>query len=913
MDNLSSWRRLLGKLLACLVPVLFVLALYPGIVADLAAQGGKKAKPPEEEEEDVKPGPKPKPPGGKVREEEEEEDVKPVKPKSKKPRVEEEEEPGSKGKPPPEKPIITQPSDLAKEAEQASHPAAKKLFEALTKPHDIVRVGKGGKITPGDRNIVPLPRHVTPATAPETLEVEVMLITPGGKVEKREVPKAQLKEVVYFEEMALKKIDDFLAKASMERLQKLQVVEKALLAVLHFHETTRERAVGGSNPWADLESKLADRLLSVRRDQVLTLAEAAEKGTVDWAKVFSQADRLAKDYPNQEGVPQAVAKVRIFYAENLLRKKYDSEKEQFQGYLAARQFLTLVDEQAPGAKEAENVRRRLHELAEELVKEAEALKKTNPKAAIDKLEQAQQLDPRLPGLQTDLLKMQNAYPILYVGVRSLPKFLSPALAWTDPEKQAVELIFESLIRPSYDKTYGQRYFPGLAPELPRLIPLGRQFQLAKDAYWSDGERVTSADIRHTSQLLADRGLSGRSSEWEELVKPPRILGDPFQISFTFKQGYLDPLSLLTFKILPLRANGKELQRADDENFAKSPVGSGPFQYLGIKQDGDRKYAQFVANPNYRRSGRPGMPQIREIHFFVPKDPAGEFKKGQLHLLLDLPSDRIKQLQAEGIEEKYIRTLPNRRVYFLAVNHREPSLKDLNVRRALAHAINREEILNKYFRDGNKDWHKALTGPFPANCWASSPTLDAAKAYKFEFAETCARQVEAKLGKVELRLLYPEDDPRIKAACEDIRAGVEKLKSGISIKLEEASPHQLRDAVRRGEYQLAYYHLDYPSETYWLWPLFDTHPNALEPGGSNFLGYENDDELPKLLRLAMSHRNFAKVAEVTRDIHTYLFDKMPLIPLWQLDTHLAIHPDLKTVRLNPLRVFTFVEEWQLQKR
>jgi hypothetical protein len=41
--------------------------------------------------------------------------------------------------------------------------------------------------------------------------------------------------------------------------------------------------------------------------------------------------------------------------------------------------------------------------------------------------------------------------------------------------------------------------------------------------------------------------------------------------------------------------------------------------------------------------------------------------------------------------------------------------------------------------------------------------------------------------------------------------------------------------------------------------------------------------------------------------------MPLIPLWQLDTHMTIHNDLKVSHLDPLLVFTNVEQWKLEKK
>ena len=44
--------------------------------------------------------------------------------------------------------------------------------------------------------------------------------------------------------------------------------------------------------------------------------------------------------------------------------------------------------------------------------------------------------------------------------------------------------------------------------------------------------------------------------------------------------------------------------------------------------------------------------------------------------------------------------------------------------------------------------------------------------------------------------------------------------------------------------------------------------------------------------------------------------MPFIPLWQLDTYVAIQEQLKTVpaprHLDPLLIFTHVEGWKLEK-
>jgi peptide/nickel transport system substrate-binding protein len=343
-------------------------------------------------------------------------------------------------------------------------------------------------------------------------------------------------------------------------------------------------------------------------------------------------------------------------------------------------------------------------------------------------------------------------------------------------------------------------------------------------------------------------------------------------------------------------------------FARKPIGSGPFQYQG--KDGNA--VVFSANPKYLRANKPGMPHIREIRFVHSDNPAHDFADGRLPLLLDLPTDTIASLKSlKGVT---VQTLPNRRIYFLAVNHRSRALQNEDLRRAIAHAIDRTKILNEVFRGDLKNDpmapHHPLNGPYPQGSWACKPNLPDL----FDLAK--ARVMAAKVKSVTTRRLslkYPNDNPQVERACKLIRDQV-ALGTGLQLELEAKTPRQLHDEVEFGQdFELAYYHYDYPTDAYWLWPLFNTNAKALDRGGKNFLGYKDDSTLESLFIKSMGHRDFQEVLRLTQDIHARLYEEMPLIPLWQLDTHLAIHEDLKAVHIDPLLVFTDVEYWKLEKK
>jgi peptide/nickel transport system substrate-binding protein len=858
--------------------------------SELAAQNPGKA--PQKEEEG--PAKANKQTGKKPSKEEEEE---PTKPKPRPPIRVGDEELEVKQQPSSAKPAGSQALDLEREAREAKHDAVKQLFKDLAKPHDLVNMPSGSILV-----VKPIRPYVgSPANFKGSLALQPF-------EEKRElvpVSRRDITGVDHYEHLAVRKVTDFLkagydreppgSKKFLSQMDLLRSAEKALEWVAVWHESARERGHRQGDGWDELKASLDGKLLAVRLQQLRALSDRS-----DWDAAFELATRLKEKYPKQKELLVEIARLSVQHAERALRT---------QDFETARKRLMALEEELPSAPEMEAIRERLRKKAAEIVEEARKLEKEDPKKAIAQLQTAESIYPQLPGLHDFYLQLSNKYPVLYVRVRDLPENLSPARAYTDSEKQGVELLFESLIKFKLDPQAGQRYEPGLAAELPRPVPLGRQFQLVRNASWSDGRQVTAADVRHTVQLLSDAQWPGRIPEWADLMQEgARIEGDALQISLIVRQGYLDPLALMNFKVLP-----ESLDRADNEEFARQPIGSGPYRYQG--RDGD--FAVFVANPYYAgRPGKAGLPRIREIRFYrSDEDPAKEVQQGRLHLFPDLPSAECKRLQ--GLRDVTVQTAPNRRIYFLALNHRRAPLQDLHLRRAVAYAVDRERILNTCFREGVLKWHRPLAGPYPPGSWACKPGLALPVSPKLAKAQAELAKAERVLLD-KLTLKYPEGDAAAAKACAQIRDALKALNAGIELELIARPPRQLRrDVEDLHDYDLAYYHWDYPSEAYWLWPLFD--PQATGPGGGNFLGYENDSELQSLFRRAMTHRELSAVQSLTYEIQDRLYEQMPLVPLWQLDTHLAVHGNLriqdrtgKLIAPDPLSVFSDVEWWSLRK-
>src|SRR5262249_10842012 len=168
------------------------------------------------------------------------------------------------------------------------------------------------------------------------------------------------------------------------------------------------------------------------------------------------------------------------------------------------------------------------------------------------------------------------------------------------------------------------------------------------------------------------------------------------------------------------------------------------------------------------------------------------------------------------------------------------------------------------------------------------------------------------GPVKLGLLYDADNPTNVLVCQRIKVQIEEASANkdgrptVQIELQGMPGQEYRNKLY-GEftYDLALGTFDYRDDLYSLASLLD--PEATGRGMRNFLGYlgngtnagEVDNRLRRKIDETRQHRDFtAKVRDLTWDIHTLFNQRVPFIPLWQLDRFMVVHKDLKLHFDNP---------------
>ena len=109
--------------------------------------------------------------------------------------------------------------------------------------------------------------------------------------------------------------------------------------------------------------------------------------------------------------------------------------------------------------------------------------------------------------------------------------------------------------------------------------------------------------------------------------------------------------------------------------------------------------------------------------------------------------------------------------------------------------------------------------------------------------------------------------------------------------------------------------------YAAWPGYDPNlkPYPYNPAKAKQLlteaGYPNGIEATFSITSGafLRDRDIAEVKRLMHNVHALLYEQMPLIPLWQLDYHIAVHADLTLPPLDPERVFANIDEWKLRTR
>jgi ABC-type oligopeptide transport system substrate-binding subunit len=791
--------------------------------------------------------------------------------------------------------------------------------EDLATPHERIAL----RDREGAIRIHPVAQYLDEDKAKLKLPVTLRPIReaePGIRLE--EGDRSRLLTWESYERTVLTQVEAFLRKTETQipPLDRFRACEEVLVSALQFHVSEQQKGARADPAWEPVRKQIVAKLHQVRRS---LLDMYLKKNDLHGAAHV--AGHLVKEAPGA-----MLANEINDQLGELFRLAWESKEEttRLQVFAEMRRWVDAAPED-PQLQKASTL---LDEKAREVHEEA---KKAQRRPDAEKLKMLANV--LAPGLidegKTQLTTRPPSKGILRVGVRELPGHFSPLQVNSDEDRYAVELLFESLMEWSNVGSTTGRYRPDLAEAMPQVTRTGprgepsRDITLPSECYWSDGRRLGPGDVRTTIKLLRDRSAGPRSGPWGAYLDEVFVAGGTRQVTIPLARGCLDPLSLLSFKVLP-----QHLDPASGD-FDKKPVGSGP--YLLDHSNREPNTLVFKANPFYgERLRNQNLPGIQEIHFLKIEDAdrakkeakegsplVRALKQGEVQMALNLTAEEVGQLQGQFQVGPPHATNP--RVWFLAVNHREAPLNDPGFRQALAAAVDRNALLDEHFRKGLK-LHRPLASIFPTGSWASTAAgagsngssrdalhdPDLARGRLLELA----RKGNLKPRNLTLKYLNRPDVHDAMTALKGqleralrVKDEANRVDVQFTIELQPRSAGELYKEVEVDrKYDLAYYSYDFFNRTFWPGQLLG--PSGSD--GQNYLGYLDNKVANTLVQLR-DRREYSSMQELMHSLGLQLALDMPVVPLWQLDPLHAYHKGLQVADWDPHRVFNRIELWGLE--
>ncbi len=487
-------------------------------------------------------------------------------------------------------------------------------------------------------------------------------------------------------------------------------------------------------------------------------------------------------------------------------------------------------------------------------------------------------------------------------IESNPANLDPRYAVDGQSQRIGSLIFSGLVKRDDEmNVHGDLAESWETPDAVTYV-----FHLRKGVKFHDGREVTSKDVKATIEFMMNAtNRSPKRGAFRTIgsIEAP----DAYTVVFHLKEpaaSFLWNMERSAVGIAPADAGS---------DFARHPIGSGPFRFVSQTQDdavvlertgsqssvGSSQFrkeettnAQETADPPpgaQRRedppfaTGAKDRPPIARVTFRIVPDAivrALELRKGSADVeMSSLSPDMIPVLAKHATLE--VSERPGTNFAYLGMNMEDAILKHRAVRQALAYATDRETLIKYLLRDEAK----LASGLLPPNHWAYEPLVktygyDPDKAEKLLDVAGFPRKSDGVRFQVTLKVSTEEQARTLGAALQE-----QWRKIGVKLEVHPEEIATLFSDLGKGQFQISYLR----------WVGANNDPDVFElvfnskripPDGPNRGRYRNAqvDALTDGIRTEM---NREKRKELCSEVQKIVAEDLPYIPLWYTDV-VSVH-------------------------
>lgn len=438
-----------------------------------------------------------------------------------------------------------------------------------------------------------------------------------------------------------------------------------------------------------------------------------------------------------------------------------------------------------------------------------------------------------------------------IGLASAPVTLDPRFATDATSSRINRLLYARLVE--FDER--QLPIPGLA-DWELLSPTHYRFHLrngeVEERQFHDGERLTAQDVKATYDSVLDPATASPHRATLSIIDDIKLIDTETLDFHLSKPDILFP-AYLVIGILP-----KKLLDSGHA-FNLQPLGSGAFSFVDWPEDG---------RLNLRRRDGQDVSFVRVADATVR---VLKLLRGEIDMLQnDLPPELVRFLEKR--KDIQVTRARGSNFTYLGFNMHDPVAGNDLIRRAIAHAIDREAVIH-YVMGESARLASAL---LPPGHWAGHPGLE-----KLAYDPGKARALLAEAGyspEHPLQLVYKTSTNAYRVRLATVLQS-QLADVGIDIDLRSYDWGTFYGDIKAGNFQvfsLSWVGIKSPDIFRYVF-----HSQAMPPNGAN-RGRFSDPQVDRLIGAAESSSELDVQADYYRQLQARLLETLPYVPLWYED-------------------------------
>ncbi len=468
--------------------------------------------------------------------------------------------------------------------------------------------------------------------------------------------------------------------------------------------------------------------------------------------------------------------------------------------------------------------------------------------------------------------------------------LDPAFSYDGPTMSVMLQVSEGLLALNTDGSIK----PLLAKSWEQTDEVTYVYQVRDDVTFSDGSAMTMDDVLYSLERYRDPEVASYLSWMYENVASIEQTSD---WELTVKLMEADACFQYVFATAAGNIVKKDYCEEKGEDFGKpagSIVATGPYKVESWQVGSS---VTLVKNENYWDENYQDLRVDKIVYNVISEDTTrvSALTSGQSDVDLMVPAALYEEVEAS--DKVWIDSKPSNNTVFLSMNCEKEPFTDVNVRRAIASAIDKASLSSVIGHGGQAAGALPMSESlytFDRESWQAFAAEHTGYAYDLEQAKAYLADSEFSEG-FTVSLLVDEQ-----AMNNAIALAIQQslVQIGITVEIEKVSQDELI-AVEFGEVMdggirgydmgLFEWESDWPDPSGNTMGIFNSM--YIGEGGTNFPSYSNE-EVDGYLNAQAVSSDPAERTKLLQQALEIIIDEVPVIPMVYSDYNVALSKEIK---------------------